>query len=344
VSKRKTIEGACLSWHEVLEFLDTLPPWQELCSQVESRCITFTDELRKVMAAAVGVCFHNYDFPNNLHRLFGMIGGEKAKPFRWHGHLSPPRWTMVNTVIVAIQGWLKEQSPVTLSRAYGVKQKDLNMLMDCLGAEQSHIKRAMLRRLLWNLIDGAVHATGLGIIGDCDEVSAKELTYLDFSEAYRWDDERNYFEFRAEDEPIRLLEEQIESFGQSGVGFLSYARTPRPSFCQQKTLRYQQIALYRIAHKWTDPTAKPPGGIPRSDYEQLYETYNDAVSKWYEQQRIPPSTTKPEVYRKVFDLLGEATECKRALLDCLISRSKPAQDLQEAAYVWLAERTRKALP
>ena len=343
MSKRKIIQGACLPWDDVLSFLDTLPPWRDLCSQVESRCKVLTVDRRRLMAAAVGVCFHNYDFPNNLHRLFGAIGNEKAAPFRWHGHVSPDRWRTINTAVVAIQGWLAEQSPVTLSRTYGVKQKDLKLLMNCLGAEHSHIKRAMLQRLLWSLIEAAVHHTGLGIVGDCNEVSAKELTYLDFTEAYRWDDERHYFELHVEDRPIRLLEEEIESFGPSGSAFVSYIKMPRPDFCQQKTMRYQQIALYRIARKWTDPTARPPGGIPRSQYERHYDTYNDAVSRWYEGQGVPASSN-PEVYRTVFKLLAEPSECKRALVDCLISRSRPAQDLQEAAYVWLRERTRKALP
>ena len=156
MSKRKHIQGACLPWQDVLAFLDTLPPWQDLCAEVQSRCKILTQEMRKLMSAAVGVCFHNYDFPHNLHRLFAMIGAEEAKPFRWHGHVSPQRWSIINTVIVASRGWLEEQSPVTLSRQYGVKQKDRNLLMDCLGEDHSHIKRAMLRRLLWNFIDAAV--------------------------------------------------------------------------------------------------------------------------------------------------------------------------------------------
>jgi len=344
VPKRKPIAGACLSWTEVLAFLDTLPPWQELCRQVESRCRELTDDTRRVMAAAVGVCYHNYDFPNNLHRLFKMIGTGKPGPFRWHGHVSPKRWQMINTVIVAIQGWLAERSPVTLSRQFGVRQNDLKQLMSCIGTEHSHIKTAMLKRLLWNLIDAAVHQTGLGIIGDCATIPPRERDYRDFSDAYVWEDGTYYHEFHEDDRPVRELEEKIEGFGQSGVGFVSYARTPRPSLCQQKILRYQQIALYRIAHKWTDPTAHPPGGVPRSEYEKLFATYNDAVNRWYEDQSPPADARNPEVYQTVFKLLGDVTECKRAVVDCLIARSRPAQDLQEAAYVWLQEHTLKAVP
>ncbi len=343
MAERKYILADCLTWNKVLSFLDTLPPWQGLCDEVASRCPTFSDAARRLMAVTVGVCAHNYNFPESLHRLLRMLNTGEARPFRWHGHVDPKRWLDINTVVVAIQGWLREKSVVSMSRQYGVKQKRLRTLMDCIGPERSHIKRAMLRRLLWNLIDNAVHTTGLGIIGDCNQVPASELKYLDFRQAYRFDDERYYHELGPQDRPIRELDEQIEGFGQSGVSFLSYVKTATPPFCQQKMLRYQQIALYRIARKWTDPTARPPGGIPRAHYETLFHTYEDAVSRWYESLGPPRETRKPEIYRKVFKLLGEPTECKRAVVDCLVFRSKSAQDLQEAAFYWLKENTQKAV-
>jgi len=343
LAERKYILADCLTWNKVLSFLDTLSPWQSLCDEVVSRCPTFGDAGRRLMAVTVGVCAYNYNFPESLHRLLRMLNAGEALPFRWHGHVDPKRWLVINTIIVAIQGWLQERSVVSLSRQYGVKQHHLRTLIDCVGPERSHIKQAMLRRLLWNLIDNAVHRTGLGIIGDCDQVSASELKYLDFREAYRLDDERYYYQFRAQDQPIRELDEEIESFGQSGVSFLSYVKLPTPPFCQQKMLRYQQIALYRIGRKWTDPTGRPPGGIRRAYYETLFHTYQDAVSRWYETLGAPRETTKPEIYRKVFQLLGEPTECKRAIVDCLVFRSKSSQDLQEAAFYWLKENTRKAV-
>lgn len=343
MAKRKHIIADCLTWNKVLAFLDTLPPWQSLCDDVTSRCATFTEATRRLMAVAVGVCAHNYDFPQSLHRLLRMVNDGEAKPFRWHGHVDPKRWLAINTVIIAIQGWLQEASIVSLSRQYSVTQKHLKTLTNCMGAERSHIKRAMLRRLLWNLIDNAVHNTGLGIIGDCEEIPPAELKYLDFTEAYRFDEDRYYYELRPEDRPIRELDEEIESFGQSGVSFLSYVKMPTPPFCQQKMLRYQQIALHRIAGKWTDPTARPPGGVPRSHYETLFDTYSNAISRWYEDLGPARATDSPEVYETVFKLLGARTECKRAVVDCLIFRSKSAQDLQEAAFYWLKENTQKAV-
>ena len=343
MAKRKYIIADCLLWKKVLSFLDTLPPWQTLCEDVSSRCPIFTEATRHLMAVAVGVCAHNYSFPESLHRLLRMVNTGAAKPFRWHGHVDPKRWIAINTVIVAIQGWLHEKSVVSMSRQYGVPQKALKTLTGCIGVERSHIKSAMLRRLLWNLIDNAVHNTGLGIIGDCEEVAPAEVKYLDFGDAYRFDDERYYHELRPEDRPIRELDEEIESFGQSGVGFLSYVRTPTPPFCQQKMLRYQQIALHRIAGKWTDPTSRPPGGVPRSHYETLFAAYTDAISRWYEDLKPARDTGSPEVYQRVSRLLGGQTECKRAVVDCLIFRSKSAQDLQEAAFYWLKENTRKAV-
>jgi len=288
------------------------------------------------------VCAHNYNFPENLHRLMRTVETGVAQPFRWHGTVSPKRWLGINTVIVAIQGWLEEKTATSLSRTYGLKQKDLSLLLSCMGSEQSHIKRAMLKRLLWNLIDNAVHHTGLGIIGDCEEVARKDIEYRDFTEAYRWDDRTYYFELLYTDKPVRDLEEEIQGYGQSGVAFASYIRLPTGPFCQQKILRCQQLALYRVARKWTDPTARPPGGIPRSHYETHFQTYSDAVSRWYEGQGLPKATDHPDMYEKVFGLLGKPTECKRAVIDCLVFRSKPAQDLQEAAFHWLKEHTLKA--
>jgi hypothetical protein len=342
VPDRKIIKGACLSWNTVLAFLDTLAPWQELCRQVESRCGSLTENTRRLMAVSVGVCSHNYDFPENLHRLMRMVEDGVAQPFRWHGHVSPARWQSINTVIVAIQGWLEEKSVISLSRTWGLKQEWLRRYLELIGPEPSHIKRAMLRRLLWNLIDNAVHGTGLGMIGNCDEVDAKELTYLDFTQAYGWDDKRYYFEMRPEDQAIRKLDDEILSFGQSGAAFLSYVKMPMAPFCQQKILRYQQVALHRIGGKWRDPNARPPGGVPRSEYEMLFDTYADAVSRWNEELRMPAADGKLKVYEKVLKLLGKRTECKRAVVDCLVFRSKPASDLQEAAYQWLKDHSHKA--
>jgi len=339
---RKQITGACLPWNTVLAFLDTLAPWQELCRQVESRCGTLTEGIRRLMAVAVGVCSHKYDFPENLHGLMRMVDDGIARPFRWHGHVSPARWLAIHAVIVAIQGWLEEKSVISLSRTWGLKQDALKRYVDLIGPERSHIKRAMLKRLLWNLIDNAVHTTGLGIIGDCEEVSEKEITYVDFTEAYRWDEKRYYFEMRLEDQTIRKLDDEIQTFGQSGAGFLSYVKMPMQPFCQQKMLRYQQVALFRIGLKWREPDARPPGGIPRSDYETLFSTYTDAVSRWYEELRLPTDGDKRQIYEKVLKLLGKRTECKRAIIDCLVFRSKPAQDLQEAAYQWLKDHSHKA--
>ena len=343
MAKRKFITGDCLRWKDVFAFLDTLPPWQELCDQVESRAKALSEPTRRLMTVAVGVCAHNYDFPGNLHCLLNMVNTGVAKPFRWHGHVSPRRWTAINTVIVAIQGWIQEKSVVSLSRAYGLKQSELKRYLDLIGPEPSHIKRAMLKRLLWNIIDAAVHNTGLGIIGDCEEVARAEVEYRDFTEAYRWDEKQYYYQLRNENQAVRRLEDEIQSLGQSGTSFMSYIRTPIPAFCQQKTLRYQQVALFRIAEKWTDPLARPPGGIPRSEYEKLFNTYVDAISRWYEDLRLPAKTERRDIYEKVFKLLGERSELKRAIVDCLIFRSKSAQDLQEAAYYWLRDHTRHAV-
>ena len=142
MAKRRTITGACITWREVLGFLDTLRPWQELSGYVTSRCGPLSDATRRLMVVAVGHCVHNYDFPRNLRRLLRMIDAGDATHFRWHGHVSPKRWNGINTIIVAVQGWLQEKSPVTLSREFGVKQQDLKVLMSCLGREHSHIKRA----------------------------------------------------------------------------------------------------------------------------------------------------------------------------------------------------------
>ena len=120
-------------------------------------------------------------------------------------------------------------------------------------------------------------------------------------------------------------------------------RTPTQPFCQQKLLRYQQTALYRISMKWTDPGAKPPGGLNGPDFEALAPVYESAVGHWYEDLKRPARGNHREVYDKVYRLLGERTECKRAIIDCLVWRSKPATDLQEAAYSWLKEHTRKAV-
>ena len=187
MAKPRTITGVCIPWNDVLAFLDTLPPWQELNHQVEDRCKILTEGHRRLMAAAVGVCPHHYSFPENLHQLFQMVDAGEARPFRWHGQVGPKRWIGINTVIVAIQGWLADKSPVSLSRTWGLKQKDLAAVLALIGKEQSHIKRAMLRRLLWTIIDNAVHHTSLGIVGDCKQVGERESTYVDFSEAYRWD-------------------------------------------------------------------------------------------------------------------------------------------------------------
>lgn len=343
MAKRKTITGECLPWKTVLDFLDTLPPWQQLCEDVERRCTVLTEATRRLMAVSVGVCSHNYDFPESLHRLMRMVDAGVARPFRWHGHISPARWKAINTVIVAIQGWLEEKSVVSLSRQYALSQKDLSRYTKLIGADRSHIKRAMLKRLLWNLIDHAVHSTGLGIIGRCEEVPPKEVQYFDFSEAYRLDSGRYYYEFAAQDKPIRDLEDQIQSYGHSGPSFVSYVRTPTLPFCQQKMLRYQQGVLHGIAEKWSDPTARPPGGIPRSQYEAFFNTYADAVTRWYEDLGLPRQSGNMALYEKIFKLLGKRTECKRAILDCLVFRSKSAQDLQEAAFHWLKDHTTKAV-
>jgi hypothetical protein len=343
LAQLKTITGVCIPWKEVLAFLDTLPPWQELCGQVESRCSVLTDHTRRLMAAAVGTCSHHYSFPENLHQLFAAMNAGDARPFRWHGQVGPKRWLSVNTAIVAIRGWLADKSAVSISRQWGIRQKDIQVYLDLIGKEPSHIKRAMLKRLLWNIIDNAVHDTGLGIVGDCKQVRERDNTFADFTEAYRWDEKSYYFELRPENLPLRALDEEIAGFGVSGQAFLNYVRTPTQPFCQQKLMRYRQLALFRISNRWTDPSARPPAGIPQSDFEALAPTYERAVSRWYEGQKIPAHAAHRDVYERVFGLLGEITECKRAVVDCLVWRSKPATDLQEAAYAWLREHTKKAV-
>jgi hypothetical protein len=342
LAKRKAIRGTCIPWKRVLTFLDVLPPWQTLCAQVEERTDVISENTRRVMTAAVGVCFHNYDFPNNVHHVLEMIGSGVAKPFHWHGHVAPARWVAINTMIVAIQGWLWKRSPVTLSRTFGVKQKDLSRIIRIIGPGRTPVKEAMLRRLLWNIIDNTVHNTRLGIVGNCEEVPDEEITYPDFSDAYLYDERRHYYELRVEEQPMRTVEEVIERAGQSGSAFLSYVKTPLPPFCQQKMLRYQEVALFRISRLWTEPFANPPGGVPRSYYEDLYKAYEQAIGHWYEGQPTAAVVNHREVFETVWELLGERTERKRALLDCLIFRSKPAQDLQEAAFYWLKDQAHTA--
>lgn len=339
----KTIAGVCIPWKEVLAFLDTLPPWQDLSAQVQSRCKTMTESHRRLMAAAVGTCSHHYSFPENLHDLFSAMNAGEAKPFRWHGQVCPRRWLGINTVIVAIQGWLAGKSAVSISRQWGLRQKDIQVYLDLIGAEPSHVKRAMLRRLLWNFIDNAVHSTGLGIVGDCKQVPERDNRYTDFTEAYRFDAKNYYFNMRIEDAPIRALEDELLGFGASGQAFLNYVKTPTQPYCQQKLLRYQRVAIFRISNRWTDPSAKLPSDFERPDFETFAPTYEHAVSRWYEGQGLPAKTQNREIYEKVFQLLGEPTECKRAVADCLVWRSKAAQDLQEAAYTWLKERTGRAV-
>lgn len=343
MAKRKTLTGACIPWKDVLAFLDTLPPWQDLCRQVETRCSVLTENTRRLMAAAVGTCSHHYSFPDNLHALFASMDAGEARPFRWHGQVGPERWLAINTGIVAIQGWLAGKSAVSLSRQWGIRQKDLQFYLDLIGSGASHVKRAMLKRLLWNIIDNAVHDTGLGIVGDCKQVDDEENTYVDFTEAYRWDAKSHYFDLRAENQPMRGLDEEIAGFGGSGQAFLNFVKTPTQPFCQQKLLRYQQTALFRISLKWSDPSAKPPVALAGVDYEALAPIYETAVARWYEDLKLPTRDNHREIYEKVYKLLGERTECKRAVADCLVWRSKPATDLQEAAYTWLREHTKKAV-
>ena len=343
MAKLKTITGSCIPWKDVLAFLDTLPPWQDLSGQVEARCKVLTEGNRRLMAAAVGTCQHHYSFPENLHILFRAMEKGEARPFRWHGQVGPKRWLGINTVIVAIQGWLEGKSAVSISRQWGVKQKDIQVYLDLIGAEASHVKRAMLRRLLWNIIDNAVHNTGLGIVGDCKQVAERDNEYVDFTEAYRWDAKNYYFNMRIENQAIRDLDDEILGFGNSGQAFLNYVKTPTQPFCQQKLLRSQRVALFRVSNRWTDPSAKLPEEIDRPDFETFAPAYEHAVSRWYEGQGMPPHPSYPEIYKEVFTLLGEPTECKRAIADCLVWRSKSATDLQEAAYTWLKEHTQKAV-
>ena len=268
-----------------------------------------------------------------------MVGQRKARPFRWHGHVDPQRWKDINTIVVGIQGWLREKSIVTLSREFGVKQKALADIMDLIGTDRSPLKRAMLQRHLWSIIQAVCSSTRLGIIGDGDEVPRKDITYIDFKEAYRLDGGGYYFEFKREEMPIRLLEEKIEAVGgKSGSAFLTHAKLPQAPSCTQTLIRMQRVTLYRIGKQWTDPFAVLPGGVQRSMYELHMDDYADAINRWYEEQPPGRGARNAETFEEVSRLLGKPNDARRAVVDCLTFRSKPAQDLQEATFHWLEKQ------
>jgi len=334
VSRARYIHGTVICWNRLLQFLDTLPPWQSMMHSAAAQLDAIDDNFKRTAAAATGTCATNHRFPANLLAILQMISSNRPKPFRWHGQIGPERWKEANSYTGALSGWLSGLSPEQAVAELHLQDDIVHSIYKSLREERTPRTLAMVRRYLCHVVYHLANTSSLAIIGEARKVPKRELRYQDFSPTWRWDGIRCE-QLQPTDKSIRDLEDTILATGAAGINFLDYLRIESSPVCHQRVLRHLEVAVYRIGSEWTDPEGLPPGGGGGNQLNRLRADYIDAIARWYDDRGTPEAPGARTIYDEVVGILGTPDERKRALVDCLSFRSSSAEDLQEAAFTWL---------
>jgi len=334
MARARYIHGIVIGWDNLLLFLDTLQPWQTMLDSSVGRMGALDDTFRRTAAAAAGTCTTNHRFPDNLLDVLEMIARKHPKPFRWHGQISPERWTEANSYTGALSGWLAELTAEQSAVSFLLDEEITHRIYSYLGTERSKLKVAMVKRYLCHAVHHLTNTTSLAIIGDADRIPKHQVRYQNFTRAWRWDGVQCE-KLQPTDKPIRDLDDIILASGISGTSFLDYLRLESSPICHQRILRHMEVVIFRIGSEWTDPEGLPPGSGGATQLRRLQADYMESLSRWYDDRSAPDQPEARKVHEQVCHILGKPDERKRALVDCLAFRSSSAEDLQEAAFSWL---------
>lgn len=333
MTRIRYIKGKVISWDSLLEFLDTLQPWQTMMTECAERVEKPDANFRRIAAAAVGTCPTSHQFPDNLLDVLKMIARKRPKAFRWHTQIGPARWKETNTYTGALTGWLSDLTPADAARTFLVDESTVERMYGYLGAGHSMLKTAMAKRFLYRLVHDLVTTTNLAIVGDVKRVPKRQIRYQDFSRTWRFNGIRCE-RLDPTDKVIRDLDDDISQAGPAGESFLYYLRLGSGPICHHSILQYEEIAIYRIGTEWTDPEGHPSDSTGNGTFNRLQADYVESVARWYDGRSAPAQSESRRIHEQVCKVLGKPDERKRTLVDCFRFRSKPAGDLQEATFHW----------
>jgi|TARA_Y100000310_G_scaffold336275_1_gene420365 hypothetical protein len=274
-----------------------------------------------VLAQACYFCWFEIEYERDYLNVCRAVGAGKPTSLYLCRQISPRRWTELNGLIVAVQVWLGMDAPADVP-AEPIEQVRLRL------GDHTPEKDALAQLFVCNLAVDLLQSSLAKLSGSNDP---DEQLYGDYSGWYSHDGNR------LQDHPSRIehLKEDIrrsQALAASDAeelitGILQPSQPP----CQHRYARYQEIAIASIgALRWR-------GNLPPDILEPKYK-----ARTWFEEEADlsgwlsgKPANTK--VLQQLYELLGTATDWKRAILRDFL-RVTPAAG---AFFNWLETKAKE---
>lgn len=155
------------------------------------------------------------------------------------------------------------------------------------------------------------------------------LTFRDFDDVYRLDDETYYYDLKKDSPQIEELDGKIVRGIRDGEVWISRLDAPEQPLCQQKYLRYQDIRISSLGcGEWRG--AAPPGKMSKERVLGLIEAFDAALKAWSDGKAVKGE----RVYDLIATKLGKATVEKRGLVRNFLLHPS------YSAYYWLKDLDR----
>lgn len=323
------IRGRNIPWDEFDEVVCRESWWIERVRRTESDLGYEMDGTMRDLAlmASFNCCRFHADFPINILKACEAIGEGNPCAGRSCCHVSPEQWEKANEYVAAIQGRIMGRDPQSLAEEGNHDPSNISRVYAMMGERLTPTKEALFKRYLFVLINRLKWATNFNLLGD-GSLGDSALTFRDFDDIYRLDDETHYYDLQKDSPQIEELDGKIVQGIRDGEVWISRLDAPEQPLCQQKYLRYQDIRISSLGcGEWRG--AVPPGKMSKERVLGLIEAFDAALKAWSDGKAV-----KERVYDLIATKLGKATAEKRGLVRNFLLHPS------YSAYDWLKDLDR----
>ena len=270
---------------------------------MEDSLQTLSPEQVDLRVIADFCCIWRYDYPQRVHDICAIIGGDRKTALRLHYQVCTRRREEFISYATALKGWLTDRPPDDAGFFNAGSGETVKKVYGFLG-KKDPLKAMLAERTYIGFSNRVLNCTFWGTLHDQPEVNLYPCHAQQLPDG--WPGRMSELEFAIQKE-----------LGRSARDFLCEVGGAAEPACHFKFMRRVDILVSSIgALKWRGNLPPKEAGI--TGRRKLTRRYLDVLEQYWSGKSLTQTDVETEEIReRLFSLLGPHDDLKKWLVACL---------------------------